>query len=290
MKKIPGLLRAVQYERTGARPGPYEHVAEGPTEIIGLKEGSVKLRSTDGRPLWGTDASGEAWLENRPKRKERRMARHHHRHRHHHRNPYLAAFNPSIYGTLTHYFSMRGLTGAAQAGGSGIAGAGTTFLSERVLFSYLNFLTPYASGTDWTSILVRGASRLGLVGLVGWLLGGFFKGHNKAAFVAGSLTYAVGATGLEAAGYQMQIGAGLPLSSVLQRVGLVTVAGAGAFVHQPGTRVPAIRGTGAFVQRPTTVARIGNDITVAQVGGAGDMYMTRMHPFWGPGAEDYPRR
>lgn len=253
MRKIPGLLHAVQYERKGARPGPYEHFSETPTEIIGLKDGSVKLRSK-GTRLWGEDAAGEVWLENRPKPKkeERAMARNRNR------NPFLAAYNPGAVTALKHYFSADYL----KAGAFGVAGVGVTYLGSQMVLS-LGPLAQWATAADWTSIAVRGAVRVGVAFGSDAVLSKAFGGHDRAAFIAGGAAYAVGSTILEAMGYQVVVGAGQPLTALIPASFQPAIAGAGSYVQRPMLR--AVSGAGSYVPRPVSME------------GAG-MYRNSMHP------------
>ena len=178
--------------------------------------------------------------------------------RHRNRNPFLAAYNPGAVAALKHYFSADYL----KAGAFGVAGVGVTYLGSQMVLS-LGPLAQWATASDWTSIAVRGAVRVGVAFGSDALVSKAFGGSDRSAFIAGGAAYAVGSTILEAMGYQVVVGSGQPLTALIPASFQPSIAGVSSYVQRPALR--AVAGAGSYVARPVGMEGVG-------------MYKNAMHP------------
>jgi len=286
--RLPGVMTEWRYRRTSDRPGFYKHVWESPTDTYALDGGGLlTLPKPQGGPM-----ATRLWLDNprhrcshcggghMTKHHDNWVARggsHHHTSMHrglfrggsHYHNPYLAAYNPAPLALLRSYVSLPYL----QATLSGAGGFGLTYLGYKVLFGFVTPLATYAADPGWTGILVRAGGRLVVAAVGDFALVRFFSGHNRIAYIGGAAAYIGLASLLEALGYQVTVGSGAPLVSVLPAAlqPASSIAGVDAFIHTQRQRPRAIAGAagaGAFVQ----VARRGLGLHPSR------MYTNRLSP------------
>ncbi len=234
--RFPARLEEIRYRRTADHPGWYKHGFTSATDMFALTDGGLLIRPRNPGGFMGTP---RLWLDNRPRK-------HHKKHHHgHHHNPYLAAYNPSVMALAKSYVSMP----AAMTYASGAAGFAGTYLGYKALFS-LTALSTYGADPGYTGVIVRTLGRIAIAAAGNVALARFVAGHNRMAYIGGSAAYIGLALILEALGYQVTVGAGQPLVTLLPAAlqPTTTVAGVDAFVQRPRR----VAGMDAFVQRRLT--------------------------------------